>query len=464
MTSEVLVGASEVVSALHSENPEVRQALQVLGDAIEVGNISGSTGVAIGRNIRVVVNQFPNLTAGQVAQLLELRSALMGLDVEKYRLASILVDKTTGFTGREHVFQAIDDFLAKYSSGYLTIEGEPGLGKSAILAEYVRRTNCVAHFNVRSLGIVRASQFLENVCAQLIADRGLPYVALPADATQDGAFLDRLLREAMEAQPDERLVIAVDALDEADPASQGSCSNLLCLPPTLPEGVYFIMTKRPVEISLVAQAPQEPLDLMAFPAENRNDVERFLARCTERPQVQAWIQRQKEPTAAAFVKDLADLSEDNFMYLRHVVPAIERGQYQDLSIDKLPLGLEQYYFDHWTWMGMRDEVLPKLKIRIVYILSEVRQPVSARMVYDILVYNKFDVDILDVQNVLTEWRQFFDAQPTSESMRWSVYHASFRDFLNRRDIIQAAGVTIQGINELIADYLWAGLFGDEVDV
>jgi hypothetical protein len=71
------------------------------------------------------------------------------------------------------------------------------------------------------------------------------------------------------------------------------------------------------------------------------------------------------------------------------------------------------------------------------------------------------VDPIEVQGVLSEWRQFLDQQPASDGTRWSVYHASFRDFLNRQEIIQAAGVTIQGINELIADYLWAGLFGDQ---
>ena len=115
MTNKVLVRASEVLGALESEDPEVQQALQVLGDAIQVGNISGSTGVAVGRNIRQVINQFPNLDAEQVAQLLELRSALMGLDAEKYRLASILVDKTKDFTGREHVFEAIEEFLDRFS-------------------------------------------------------------------------------------------------------------------------------------------------------------------------------------------------------------------------------------------------------------------------------------------------------------------------------------------------------------
>jgi len=42
-----------------------------------------------------------------------------------------------------------------------------------------------------------------------------------------------------------------------------------------------------------------------------------------------------------------------------------------------------------------------------------------------------------------------------------VYHASFRDFLHREDIVQAAGVTIQDINALIAGDLWGVLFGDE---
>jgi hypothetical protein len=461
MPDQVLDRANDMLSSLNSDDPEVQQALQVLGDVIKVGDISGSTGVAIGRNIRQVVNQFPNLTTQQVAQLLELRSALMGLDTEKYRLASLLEDKTKDFTGREHVFEAIDTFLSSHSNGYLIIEGEPGLGKSAILAEYVRRTNCIAHFNVRGQGIVRASQFLEHVCAQIIADRGLPYVALPAESTHDGAFLEKLLREAMKAQPGERLVIAVDALDEVDLTIQGDCSNLLCLPPTLPDGVYFITTKRPNKIALVAQAPQESLDLMQFSGENRKDVERYLLRCTERPEVQTWIARQREPIATAFVKELADLSENNFMYLRCVIPEIESGHYQNLSIEKLPLGLEGYYRDHWLRMGMQTKPLPKLKIRIVYILSEVKHPVSMRMVYDILVYNKFEVDLLDVQDVLSEWRQFLDEQPTQEDARWSIYHASFRDFLNKQEIIQAAGVTIQGINELIADYLWAGLFDGE---
>src|SRR5262245_46004334 len=103
-------------------------------------------------------------------------------------LQGLIADKTEGFVGREYVFAAIDSFLASQPSGYFVVEGDPGVGKSAILAEYVRRHGCVAHFNVRSQGVNRADQFLASVCAQVIARYELPYPALPPDATRDGAF------------------------------------------------------------------------------------------------------------------------------------------------------------------------------------------------------------------------------------------------------------------------------------
>lgn len=36
---------------------ELEKAAQALGDAISAGNVSNSTGVAIGSNIRMVINQ-----------------------------------------------------------------------------------------------------------------------------------------------------------------------------------------------------------------------------------------------------------------------------------------------------------------------------------------------------------------------------------------------------------------------
>jgi hypothetical protein len=388
---------------------------------------------------------------------MEAVAAALGLRPAVPNQFEVLInDKTEGFVGREYVFSAITTFLASKANGYFIIEGDPGVGKSAILAEYVRRTGCVAHFNVRSEGINRATQFLESICTQLIARYDLPYSSLPPDATHDGAFLARLLNETQaRLGGGERLVIGIDALDEVELVDHTPGANILYLPATLPTGVYFIMTRRQVDLPLVMHTPQELLDLMQYRAESLEDVKTYIRRATERPKLAAWIDEQGL-TTEEFITALADKSESNFMYLRYVLPDIEQSVYQDLSIENLPSGLKGYYEDHWRRMGMTAKPLPRTKIRIVYILAEVRQPVSQSLITEFA-----DEDALTVQEVLDEWAPFLRKHFTEGQTRYSVYHTSFRDFLHRKDIVQAAGVTVKDINALIADNLWAELFGNE---
>ena len=380
MSSEDIAQAIEKIKPLAKGNPSVTESIKILGDTISAGNISNSAGVAIGRNIRMVVNQL-SLSAEAVAALLGIRSILgssLGLDPDRYNLKTLLVDKTRGFVGRTYVFDSIDAFLKGHDNGYFLIQGDPGMGKSAILAEYVRRSACIAHFNVRAAGIVTARQFLENICAQIIVDFGLPYATLPADAAQDGARLSKLLQEAASKLTDEeRLVIAVDALDEVELMGHPIGTNILLLPKVLPKQIYFILTKRDVDLPLVIEAPQTALDLMAHQGDNRKDVELYISRRINQPAMKNWIARQKMSNDA-FVKKLADLSENNFMYLHYVLPEIEGGTYQALEIEGLPTGLQGYYEDHWRQMGMTAKPTPRTKIRIIYVMCEVRQPVSRK--------------------------------------------------------------------------------------
>ena len=130
---------------------------------------------------------------------------------------ALVEDKTEAFVGRDYIFAAIDDFLNRQPKGYFILEADPGVGKSAILAEYVRRSGCIAHFNLRSQGINRASQFLQSICEQLCDRYRLAYRPLPAEASRDGTFLARLLEEASnQLRGNQKLIVAVDALDEVD--------------------------------------------------------------------------------------------------------------------------------------------------------------------------------------------------------------------------------------------------------
>jgi hypothetical protein len=370
----------------------------------------------------------------------------------------IIEDKTKGFVGREFVFDAIEDFFQQQRKGYFIIEGDPGMGKSSILAEFVRRNDCIVYFNQRNEGITSAEQFLRSVCIQLIEGYGLSHSKdIQPENTRNSNFLSQLLNEVSGTlKSGERLVIAVDALDEVDLSSQSKGANVLYLPQILPENVFFVLTKRLLQLPLRVN-DQKRFNLMRYEAENQQDAQDYIGQCICKSQpLQRWIHRQSLKDEE-FVMTLAAKSESNFEYLRHVLPAIEKGDYQDLNIENLPQGLENYYEDHWERMGMNADPLPEVKIKIVYLLATALEPVSRGWI----------VRRLDTQNpipvvqILKEWDQFLREQQVDNETRYSLYHSSFRDFLYRQDIVQAAGETIEGVNARIVDSLTKGLFDDE---
>jgi len=358
---------------------------------------------------------------------------------------SLIADKTEGFVGREYVFDAIEAFIANNPKGYFTIIGDPGQGKSAILAKYVQDTGCIAHFNVLLQGPNRADQFLESVCRQLIERYKLSYDPLPPNATRDGEFLGQLLDEVAQKRNGEAVIIAVDALDEVDTASYRDAANILYLPAYLSDGVYFILTRRRgVEVPLTSFAPIQTLNLLDLQTDSERDVRTYIGnRINSSNNLRQQIDRRRE-TIKEFTNKIAQKSENNFMYLRYVLLDIESGLYQDFTLEQFPQGLQGYYEFHWRRMGMTADPLPVEKIKIVYILGEVREPVSRRKICDFSGENQYTV-----QQVLNEWEQFLH-ELMKEEKRYSVYHASFRDFLHRQDILEKHPVTIPGIHQLIA--------------
>ena len=369
---------------------------------------------------------------------------------------ALIEDKTKDFVGREYVFTAIENFLSNQPNGYFTIEGDPGMGKSAILAEYVRRTGCVAHFNVQGQ-YETAEEFLKTVRTELSNRYQLTPPSLPSDARQYGAFLDQLLAEAARQRNSERVVIAIDALDEVDLATQQSSGNILYLPPYLHEGIYFVMTRRRgVEIPFITHAPQHLFKLMEYSNQSREDVRTYIQnRVNASEQLRQRICDRGE-TETEFIDKIAEKSENNFMYLRYVLQDIEQGLYQDLSLERFPQGLQQYYEFHWRRMGMTVKPLPVTKINVVYHLAESHQPISRQLISEYVGDQE-----LTVQEVLDEWQQFLHQQPLEGEICYSVYHASFRDFLHRKDVVQAAGVSLKAIKKQKSDILWEAMFGDE---
>ncbi|MFM6610387.1 MAG: hypothetical protein ACKPJQ_13325 [Dolichospermum sp.] len=365
---------------------------------------------------------------------------------------TIIEDKTKIFCGRKFVFDAITEFIKDNKSGYFTILGDAGMGKSAITAKYiVDHPGTICFFNIRANGTNRPDQFLQSIRQQLVNRFKLQ------NAENDN--LSTLLTNASKQLSDsEKLVIVIDALDEVDQDDHG---NLLNLPMYLPDYVYLILTRRPYNsndkrLTLSPNTKYTELDLREYEEKSKDDVEEYILEFLGLEQYKAglesWINQQNNPSKPQFVKTIAAKSENNFMYLRYVLEAIADGFYKDEKLEELPAGLQGYYESHWRIMGMTKKPLPEDKIKIIYVMCALKSSVSREM---IVKYSQ--EDNFTVEEVLQDWRQFLEEQKIYQPPRYRFYHESFRDFLERQDIVKAAGVNLPQISAEVAKNMGEGL-------
>jgi hypothetical protein len=350
--------------------------------------------------------------------------------------------RTAFFVGREFVMNAIDERLLDLSSGYLLIDGPPGIGKSAIMAELVRTRDYVHHFNVATDGIRTPDQFLRNVCAQLIVRYKLPYSELPPDAGRDAGFLDVLLRDATAAaavQEDLPVVLVVDALDEAEEPDTHAGVNRLKLPATLPGGVVVVVSIRAGVPDLLTVADRaEPIGLRWDDPRNLADVQKYTETFLER-QAEVMQHRLVEWKASApeFVESVVAHSEGNFMYLVNLLDGIAAGSITKETfggLEGLPTGLMDYYAGHWRAMRDADvERFERVQRPVVCMLAVSPGAVTAAKVAEWISNSGVfaPVPVTEVDRVLKEWRQFFNQEP-GDPPRWRIYHTSFLTFLADR--------------------------------
>ena len=363
---------------------------------------------------------------------------------------TVITDKTKHFCGRQFVFEAITKFIQNHQSGYFTILGDAGMGKSAIAAKYiVDNPGTICFFNIRAEGRNRPDVFLKLVRQQLVNRFNLQ------NAENDD--LSTLLTNASGKLADsQKLVIVIDALDEVD---QEDNANLLNLPMSLPEKVYIILTRRPYNsddkrLTLSPNTKYQELDLREYEDESNDDVKTYILKCLEKYKegLENWINQQNNLSKPKFVDTIAAKSENNFMYLRYVLEAIAGGFYQAENLEQLPKGLEGYYESHWRIMGMNKKPLPKDKIKIIYVMCALKSAVSREIIVKYSQENN-----LTVQEVLKGWTQFLQEQKTYQPPRYRFYHESFRDFLQRQDIVEAVEVSLPEISAEVSKNMGEGL-------
>lgn len=398
--------------------------------------------------------------------------------VNHQEFATIIHQKSVNFLGRDFVFTAINNFLNRYNRGYFTIIGLPGSGKSAIIAQYINQNNPpenrqVIYYNAELEGKNHAEEFIKYICSQIIAtfdQISLPN--LPDNATEGSWFLSLLLQQISDHlqsnQPNQKLIIAIDSLNCINSQLQPPGTNIFYLPRYIPQGVYFLLTRRPFLSSnsgLLIEAPVQSLHLEDYSQENKQDIQNYIRRnltpLTPLPyegmggqdnsnspspiteieeknlsnspllvgeglgerSIKSWL-NINQINEGEFITNLTNRSENNFMYVSQILAALTNNFYPQPSQigTSFPPPLETYYQQHLEKMlGSQYQDFP---LAVLQVLSQTTQPISVTDIANLL-----NTDEYDIEELLENWLEFLQIETIFDSTTYKFYHDNFRQWL-----------------------------------
>ena len=376
-----------------------------------------------------------------------------------------IYDRTWLFSGRERVFQKVYEFINTNPSGYLTILGSPGSGKTAILAEFVKEQEkrkkegiiCVAYFNRRNEGNDSIRDCLQSICRSIIDTLSLS-TKMPRKF-DNSEPLRGILYDAIKNLREKKLVIVIDALDELNLATQDNKKDILYLPGSLPNNVFFLLSRRPYKEERLPTDPiKEIIDINdeEYSEDGEQSIRLYLenilstddpwykgklAKCIERIYPLLWEE---------FVDIIVKRSQLNFMYVRHIVRDFATGKYEAIDIRTLPQGLNGYYERHWEIMNVELKELTDsvdlvflLRIEVLYILTRSVTRLSVNTLQEKVIGSlqkneHFDSDKtlevkLKVRKTINDWIEFLKKDFEEDDIKtptYSIYHLSFSEFIN----------------------------------
>ena len=328
------------------------------------------------------------------------------------------------FVGRSRLLEKVDAFLGAGTSGYFVLEGAAGLGKSAFLANLARDRDYPVHF-VQLVGSAdHTAAALSNLTYQLSQRWEIgSSLALQRDVEphEFWMLLDAIAAARHELRHREPVVFVIDGLDEVGD-QRGVSGNVLGLPRRLPDGVFCVVSMRPVKVKLSVDSRHPPCRLRTSDAQHLADLQEYVtAACEREPIADALVRNGR--AERDLIDALMDKSAGVWLYAYHVLREIEHGTRDLANLDDLPRGLWEFYEQHFgRLLASAPGSHERLELHIVSALAAAPEPLDRTTLVDLAGVS--DAQALD--RVIATHAAFLE-RDGDEPFR--LYHESARRFL-----------------------------------
>jgi hypothetical protein len=364
--------------------------------------------------------------------------------LKPWDFAGYLDQKRQGFVGREWLFDELEAWRTSTRDRALLITGDPGTGKSAIVAQLVhgKGSQVLAYHCCRTddLETLAPWRFIRSIAA-MIATRLPDYAAQLETPEVDAALnevscrtnpigsFDRGILWPLQklAAPDDGVrYLLVDALDEALLHEGGT--NLVDLLSArwreLPDWFRIVATARrhPDVLKQLSGLPTEQLN--AHDRRNLDDVDRYILQRLDSPELADKLAHSgKEGDAVADL--LRTRSEGNFLYVQQALDGLEAGQFHFDELGDLPPGLYGLYFDFFR-RHFPDAESFELPRRLLQVVVAAREPLDERLLTIASGLNSRS----DIAATLRRLRVYLPPRDDQDGhAKYAPYHKSLADWL-----------------------------------
>jgi hypothetical protein len=345
----------------------------------------------------------------------------------------LLQERSEDMVGRVSEELQLLEFIASRPRGFLVVEGDPGIGKTALLSRVVHdllgpkssygrseevgmfashlhdsRLNVAFHLCGADKSSLELSAIMSSLINQLPASGGA--------TTGVSADLANAARATVE-QTRGKLLLVIDGVDEAlvgrtDAERQNIVNTLLFEGERLPSNVFVLLGTRRGAIQPLRD-PEVPAVKMELSGLPEREIRRLLFRVVS-----------KYDLEDRHVEAVARVSAGNPLYIRMLAEDFAQGRLYLEDVDHLPLGIEGYFeklllrfASNSQWPVLRDTLL---------LLALAHGPLTIAQIAAIARQTQPAVEAA-VDNELTALLS--ESETAERTPTFRLFHAKFPEFL-----------------------------------
>jgi WD40 repeat protein len=333
------------------------------------------------------------------------------------------------FTGRRWLFDEVEYWLTHSSGKVFIISGDPGIGKSSIMAQLASKHPQVMafHFCISSLAdSINPDVFVRSIASQLATQIKEYHEAIKQidfgllTRLDSGTLFRRLIADPLKSiELNEQVVILIDALDESWTDSNNNIVRVLHERiEDLPDNVKVVVSLRKIPDILDLLSKYKPNEIDPARLENILDISAYLDRKFSEHKISEKLLNYRSDVQ--HIKNLIiRKSEGNFLYIKQFIYGVETDRIDISDVSSFPDGLIGIYITYFDRIFSKSENYDDFR-SILEIITCLKVPFSSKELSPILQLSEFEI---------RRKMQILSAFFPERKGRYYPYHKSITDWL-----------------------------------